>query len=134
MREILFRAWDMLERKMIYQIAEKIDFRTDGHGLWMFYDLKNNKILIDHNAGILMQYADRMDKNKKKMFAGDILNSKNDGSDGCDIWGYETHCNLIVRWDEMLGCFDGLPDRGSSSVHSEQYIEVIGNLYEGKKL
>ena len=70
------------------------------------------------------------------IFEGDILNSKNDGSDGCDIWDYQDFVNLIVMWDNKICCFTGLPDiyNGNKSVHNIKRIEIIGNKFGNPEL
>lgn len=76
------------------------------------------------------QYTGLKDKNGVKIFEGDILNSKNDGSDGCDVWDYKDHSDLVVEWNSEYCKFLEMPDIWEDSVHHISRIEVIGNIYE----
>ena len=115
MREIKFRAWDKETKSMIYNPL----------GFPELYPTNE-----------LMQYTGLKDKNGQEIYEGDILNSKNNGSDGCDVWDYQDFVNLIVMWDNKICCFTGLPDtyNGNKSVHNIKRIEIIGNIHENHEL
>jgi uncharacterized phage protein (TIGR01671 family) len=132
MREIKFRAWNDFKRIMF--IPNEINLRCNPpQGTVMIEDYEYNWV-CDNESKILMQYTGLKDKNGKEIYEGDILNSKNDGKDGNDIWDYSTHDNRIVEWDAEYSCFSGMPDYGENSVYSEEYIEVIGNIYENPEV
>ena len=75
-----------------------------------------------------------VNKNGEPIFEGDILNSKNDGNDGCDVWGYGDHVNLVVMWNDKSCCFAGLPETSGVSVHDISRIETLGNIYQNPEL
>lgn len=83
----------------------------------------------------ICQYTGLKDKNGVKIFQGDILNSKNDGKDGCDIWDYTEFENILIEWNEeqkeFSGCYELLE---KNSVHNLKYIEVIGNKFDNPEL
>jgi len=119
MREIKFRLWNN-DTKCMYADS----------GLSIALGLNDAVQKALENNYIIMQYTGLKDKNGKEIYEGDILNSKNDGKDGCDVWDYKTHVNLIVRWNEKYAHLEGLPDHGEWSVHSFSRIEIIGNIHE----
>ena len=139
MREIKFRAW-----VKSVNFKPKCKMIKEMKGIYIFHFSNGFEGIESHagNRGIfiqgswceLMQYTGLKDKNGKKIYEGDILNSKNDGKDGNDIWDYSTHDNRIVEWDAEYSCFSGMPDYGENSVYSEEYIEVIGNIYENPEV
>ena len=132
MREIKFRAWNDFKRIMF--IPNEINLRCNPpQGTVMIEDYEYNWV-CDNESKILMQYTGLKDKNGKEIYEGDILNSKNDGKDGNDIWDYNTHLNLFVEWNDKYAGFDGLPDIDTESVYGLQYIEVIGNIYENPEV
>lgn len=77
------------------------------------------------------QFTGLSDKNGVPIYEGDILNSKNDGSDGCDVWSYDDHRDIVVEWAGYgFCCLNALDEK--TSVHHISRIEVIGNIHEGK--
>jgi uncharacterized phage protein (TIGR01671 family) len=121
--EIKFRAWSKSENKYIY------DFSMSNDG-----GVVLNKCYGTDNY-IVEQFTGLKDKDGTEIYEGDILNSKNDGLDGCDIWDYTTHRNLIVKWSDKYCCFTGLSDyHYEDSVYSYIYIKIIGNIHENADL
>lgn len=124
MREIKFRAWHKMYKKMLYfelgelndSMITKID---DG---WYLEDCA------------IMQYTGLHDKNGLQIYEGDIVSWE-----GGMAPGYTKPKPEIVQWHEGLCgfepfCFydshcDGVP-------HADDYggYEVIGNIWEQKHL
>ena len=131
MREIKFRAWLKEEKKMVN--VETMDF-TDKSIQY----LKKNEFI---NAYLLrrmifddielMQYTGLKDKNNKEIYEGDIIKYK---------FPYDKRIKHIspVKFLETEASF-GIKDRYGNeiplyTVSSNNYFEVIGNIYENKNL
>ena len=104
MREIKFRVWDSISKK-IHQWVN-----INGIGLWDF-------IRLDHYT--LMQYTGLNDVNGKEIYEGDVV--KWDG----DV--------MAVEWEQVTASFIMVDDMGYK-FDSEDRIEVIGNIYETPEL
>ncbi len=126
MREIEFRF--RLKCKCTGKVLTVcIKLNDDKNGLIQYpIELQKWEILS------IEQFTGLTDKNGKKIFEGDIIDSCNDGSDGCDIWEYGDFTPQVVRWNNKYCCFNGLPDiqDGDNSVHSLCRIEVVRNIHE----
>ncbi len=118
MREIKFRTWHE-DTKYFY-----VDTGLTSLGL-------NDAINKALDAGyILEQYTGFKDRTGKEIYEGDILDTCNDGSDGCDIWEFGDYEKLTVKWNEEYYCFRGVPYKSGVSVYCEKYIKIIGNIHE----
>ena len=110
MIEIKFRAWDILEKKLvnIHQLSwegGEIDVSAGGH----WHDKAEGRYEI-------MQYTGLRDKNGKEIYEDDILcRVKKDGTQ------YNKKYVVRKRWN---GWFDDLFYRPDFTC------EVIGNIYE----
>ncbi len=128
MREIKFRAWDIVLKKMYYPQEIKSWIIKDGK--WeLFY--KNGNFAPRH----IMQYTGLKDKNGKEIYEGDILADV--GVDEYTVLGTVLYSDDGVAWtsgsyylaDEKGYATDwafedgGKPDSWSA-------LEVIGNIYE----
>lgn len=125
MREIKFRAWDKMEKRMARKI---VDLRFNSKGLYA--------VIVDHmgfdfkrraNDVELMQYTGLKDRNGKEIFEGDIVNC----SRGCP--------HEVYFEDEYGGTYvGGMPAfylkgllTGYAWTGSE---EIIGNIHENPEL
>ena len=110
MREIKFRAWDKIIKRMLY-----FDFTQH----------------IDPTDCEIMQFTGLKDTNGKEIYEGDILGGTfGDGyigyCDKCKSFEYLfadgecTSCNGDISWFEM--------------VEENGKLEVIGNIYENPEL
>ena len=118
MRQIKFRAWDKLTKTMRCVLC--IDYLN---GL---VDLRGNIIERKYDNSkddevILMQYTGLEDKNKNKIYEGDILLNEHN----------EKYCKVIFECGSFVCKFE------TNSIDladiSDELI-VIGNIYENKEL
>ena len=133
MRENKFRAWDKKAKRFYYFSLKELWAEGCEAQLSELNDQKHLAFNTDYPYEGEEQYTDKKDKNGNEIYEGDILNSRNIGRDGCDVWDYNTHKNLIVKWNKK-GFWDGLPDESENSVYSPERIEIIGNIHENPEL
>lgn len=115
-REIKFRAWDTIQKRMFY--AGECKFSLDLSG-GLFDDEMSPPLNVSYRF-VLMQYTGLEDKNGKEIYEGDIVKRGKLG-------------NLIkaVKWAENSShC--GWNIVGSSWRFYQP--EVIGNIYENPDL
>lgn len=114
MKEIKFRAWDGLTKKITnYQICDDMVLFFDKHkGCW----LKNQK-----DRFVLIQYTGLKDKNGKEIYEGDIV-----------VWidsdGNKRQNKVFFERGAFRIC--------NSYFEISEYgeLEVIGNIYENPEL
>lgn len=144
MREIRFRAWDVINKKM-YPVAYPIwNGATEGK-----IDFVNHTVeMIDEDGDdkpILMQFTGLLDKNGNEIFEGDVLKLKVNqhiwvyqvGSietDGTNLYAINIRDNVTIDDAtntyiyEMTGIRAGLPRPIPSGC------EIVGNIHENPEL
>lgn len=86
-------------------------------------------------AGRNQLWTQKQDKHDTDIYEDDILSSKNDGSDGHDVWDYNTFVKLVVKWDDKHARFTDLYDfYEKTSVYCHTRIEIIGNTFINPEL
>lgn len=114
MREIKFRAWDKINKKIIN------DVMVHFNGLPAA--INNDHMAINYE---LMQYTGLKDKNGKKIYESDICIGLMDG--GLDY----TSVKFVVEYN-IASFEDSYFHRPLMS--EKQNLEVIGNIYENPEL
>lgn len=132
MREIKFRAWDKLNKRMNLEVVglhwvAKGGARG-GDRLDAIEGLEDTHSRCDTQNFILLQYTGLKDKNGKEIYEGDILKwglGEDKALTTIEFFdgAFRFSGDQVVQEDECLG------DYGF-----EQYGEVIGNIFENPEL
>jgi uncharacterized phage protein (TIGR01671 family) len=115
-REIKFRAWDDINKEMVYETEPKSFF---GYVLFSHDILKRFEIV--------MQFTGLHDENGKEIYEGDIIGHKEkDNEDNIYI------CEFSIEDAAFLFCS---PFDGEVLENIFLYdLEIIGNIYENPNL
>lgn len=117
MREIRFRAWDSVRKRMVYE--GNVNFNG-----WV-WDFKGEDCPLD--TDVLMQYTGLKDKNRKEIYEGDVIVSHANGTYQGEV-RYSAP-NWLVVWGK-----DGLSDAILLDSLTWYGMEIIGNIYENPEL
>ena len=121
MREIKFRAWDKIHKKI--RVVKAIEF---GVGVSL-----ENDDMGDIDGYVIMQYTGLLDKNSKEVFEGDLLG----GTWGDGYIGYCDKCKSFEYFGTVFGCMACEGDvTWRELVENDGKLEVIGNIYESSNL
>ena len=117
MREIKFRFWDKIDKKMLY------DYTLEEANI----NLAKIEPLNEYE--IMMQYTGLKDKNGKEIYEGDILHSDKS----------ELEHVYIIEWsnkDDYCGFVTVSKKYGLRTFLNKDFknSEVIGNIYENPEL
>lgn len=137
MREIKFRAWDMSDELMYYNVQFGINFDDGSH--YPFERFLGNQDDKDYHEWELMQYTGLTDKNGKEIYEGDIVkvvyndNSTKSGMSDVFEIGFDGGCFGVVHTNLYSSyARDG---RGSDFVlYFTVICKIIGNIYENPEL
>lgn len=113
MRKIKFRAWDILNKRMVDVLDS-------------FWDTPYNELFASHPDSKcieLMQYTGLKDKNGKEIYEGDIVSDViyKDGTKHIGQIVYDYNGYRIVTKDKSL------------TLDLPELLEVIGNIYESPR-
>lgn len=117
MRDIIFRAWDLYNKKMYIGFDYLLHFTGNL--------ISSKKFYFDYiSKPILMEWTGVKDRNSKYVFEGDII----EHNDRSEI--------LKIEYDDEHCCFVGVNDNCKSFIHKNDGVrlEVIGNIYENPEL
>lgn len=138
MRELKFRAWDKVEKKMLFD-ADPFALHVSGSNEPLLAKTHKNEDCI------FEQYTGLKDKNGKEIYEGDIVEASIDGawatgknsvSFGKVKWKLEVIYNDIRFMDvfKVIGSKNA-PDRIYYLFDKElSELEVIGNIHENPEL
>ncbi|EPY2296357.1 YopX family protein [Clostridium sporogenes] len=119
MREIKFRAWDKINKKML-KVVEIDFFRRK-----MYFTIDNKyygECSLDDV--ILMQYTGLEDINEKEIYEGDILHLE------CMLISDEIPLDGVVVFEEGTWWVENEEERRAERLWGEcNYLRVKGNIY-----
>lgn len=121
MCNLKFRVWSKPSKKFLGEEA-------------YFMIAINDKDGLNRPPYILEQYTDRIDKNGKEIYEGDIIQEELDFS----VDSIDGTFRYKVVWDEETLCWS-LDHIGNESIHEDLWecnssVEVIGNIHENPDL
>lgn len=122
MRELKFRAWDKVEKKMLFD-ADPFVIHVSG---------SNEPLLAEKHRNedcIFEQYTGLKDKNGKMIYEGDIVEYS------WDFCGKKRKNRYVVEW--LSGKVEHYPyslDSGFTLPDSVDGYTVVGNIHENQEL
>lgn len=132
MREIGYRAWLKEEKRFIYPKLILNDFGSVVEVAYDDIDMLTDE-LIEHRLIIedvvLEQFTGLRDKNRKRIYEGDIIKSY----DGSDAEKNDNYAVTEVRWDDFYTGFYPM-NRDENADFNRGLCEVIGNIHENPEL
>ena len=131
MREIKFRAWDRVNKKMFYYGDSLFNLFITFEGDVGYYN-NNGDIAFTNDNGFtsdqfeLMQFTGLLDKNGVEIYEGDIVEIPAEEYLAVIEWDVET-CRFVINiWPENVLCdFDNYYGRE---------LEVISNKWDNPSL
>jgi uncharacterized phage protein (TIGR01671 family) len=138
MREILFRAWNIEEKRYIHPDKEgwynEVFIGSNGYyqNVQLTALLKSDKVIVE-------QYTGLKDKNGMRIFEGDFLKIKANEYYSNENILLEEDCELCGNVIKYNGCF-ALRDGNMDDVlfwdlfEYDFDLEIIGNIHEEVKI
>lgn len=126
MRALEFRAWDKVEKKMLFD-ADPFVIHVSG---------SNEPLLAEtHRNGdcIFEQYTGLKDKNGQKIYEGDVVTFMVERFNNVTL-GFESEDwhTAVCKWNQDDACYSFVDGDDPFSVQFE--AEVIGNIHENGDL
>lgn len=128
MREIKFRAWDKVNKNMLYDVS------TGTVIIWY------KEISAKSENCVFMQYTGLKDANGKEIYEGDIVKyvaGENYENTGVVIWADEKNSFNLKTYPFMCGFVIHNEEENKTDKFEwdeTNYMEVIGNIYENPEL
>jgi hypothetical protein len=107
-REIKFRAWDHIDKEMVYESTAKSFF---GHSV------SNYDILRKYE--VVMQFTGLIDRNGVDIYEGDLVQH--------EAWDYP----FEVIFNQEKARFSCKMKTGLTQHIDNKQLTVVGNIYEG---
>ena len=116
MREIEFRAWDQVKKKMV-----RCSIHQDGLAIQAGYNIMTAP--TPARFMVPMQYTGLKDANGVKIFEGDILSHALGSVEG-----------VVSFWEGSFICGISISDNALVKYNTPKYVKIIGNIYENPEL
>lgn len=117
MRELKFRAWDKVEKKMLFD-ADPFAIHVSGSNEPLLAETHRNEDCI------FEQYTGLKDKNGKEIYEGDIVDYNDDGE-----------CIGVVKYDAPEFYLDAdATNWARMFLKGAPHQKVIGNIHENPEL
>lgn len=123
MKEIKFRAWDKLQKKMLSPQIFSGDIVIQLGGVVGLFNGKTYDTATDEFE--LMQFTGLKDKNGKDVYEGDVLKSFDEI---LTVFFNPYTCAFEVMYDYPSG------DCETIGINEHSTIEIIGNIHENPDL
>ena len=135
MRDIKFRVWDKLIKRMHIcgeDVHDTISFEIETNKAY-YYNLQNGcGSLREDSDYVLMQYTGLKDKNGKEIYEGDIVKIPDDYEE------YGTNAGEMYEVYFSYGGFRLKPKYNSKArgywLEDDNEVEVVGNKYDNPEL
>jgi uncharacterized phage protein (TIGR01671 family) len=132
MREIIFRAWDCIDKEMLnpVEFEQSGSFISPVDGTALVLDEEEKEMISTHLQPL--EFIGLKDKNLNLIFDGDIVKAED------EMNGHKF--NGIVKYFPRLAYFAleiiGDPDNGHLRLNDTKRdeLEVIGNIYQNPEL
>lgn len=134
-KETKFRAWDKIEKRMIYsddmEFSASEDMDHDLYELSVFFGWISGENSKDNYE--LMQYTGLLDKSGKEIYEGDLISKENGEIIFEVIFDDKDAAWAAVRITEEDGVPPMVPDEWYL-YNAIKYYEVIGNIFKNSEL
>lgn len=136
MREIEFRCWDKVNKKMWHNVQNAYDtlhhhcLHSEDENCECFFDnCSFGAVLVDNDL-IVMQYTGLKDKNRVKIFEGDLIELDGYGR------GKVVFDEAMFQYKPLGFSWQIEPGVNCDAFYPtiDAQLEIIGNIYENPEL
>jgi uncharacterized phage protein (TIGR01671 family) len=141
MKDIKFRAWDTVDKKMklptLLRLSRGLPYTDDNNNGKVFQMQCNGQENIEYFNGriVLMQCIGLSDKNGKEIYEGDILYNDREKSTYEVIWiKEECRFGLRYKFKRSSEGKEWVETREDIPLNRMPYSVLVGNIYQNSEL